>query len=497
VRALSSLGRYYFRLREWERAVQRFLEILDRYPDHPLTVDAYLGLGEAFYHRKDYPRALSYLEELAGREDVRCLDRVYLIQGRIYYEQDEFELAIDRLSFVLERFPESSLAQESQYWVACSYYRMGKYERAIEAFVAVTEHPPSSTRSAEAFFRIGECNRHLDSYEAAQKAYTRVIREYPHSRIVPKAEHGILLTLESQGDYERFDERANAFLIRYPTHPLGADILMRIARRYLDEDRVDKAIHMHRALIWRYPRNELTDDAQFRLGEIYRDQQDFERAISAFGLVVKQYPRSGYLVDAYYEIAQSYFALGDYRRALEGYERVTRGFPESHRAEEAAVGEIDCLRRLDRIDLAEARLLELRERGLETPLRSQPSLRRGLILSRAMRYGEAIEVLREVTRLAGAEEASLAQLKIGEIYREMDDSRRAINELMKTVSLYPGQTDRVDAALFEVGEIYMEQRRWVKAKRIYARVIEISSSESARKKAQEILAEIESEYVNQ
>lgn len=496
-RVLNSLGRYYFQEEEWNSAIRYFLELLDRYPYHPLSSGAYLRLGEAFYNRRDYPKALSYLDELARREDAENLDRAYFIQGRIYYKEGKFDLAIDRLSKILALSPQSPLAGQSQYWIAWSYYRMGMYEKAIGEFTRVTENPPSSEHASQALLRIGDCYYHRGSYLEARLTYLEVIREFPGSREAPEAEYGILLAFERQGMYDNFVDRAGAFLSRYPTHPLGAEILSRLAQYNLDSHQVDKAIVTYRELLRKYSRSDLADDAQFKLGEIYREQEDFENAIVEFGLVVKKYPRSNHLADAYFKIAQSYFALGDYRKALEGYRRVATGFPESHLAGEAYLGAVDCFERLGRVDLAEKRLVELMENYPNHSIRFQGALRLGLILFADVRYAEAIEALRKATKSRDPDVASLAQLKIGEIYRKMGDSSTAIVELMKAIYLYPGQVKQVDAALFQTGEIYMEQKKWVDARQVYSNVIEMSRSESARQKARSMLSEIDRRTGNQ
>ena len=332
---------------------------------------------------RDYPRALFYLNELVELEDAENLDRAYFIRGRIYHKQGRFDLSIDSLSHVAKEFPESSLVQESQYWIASNYYGMGMYEKAIEEFIKVTDNPASRNHAAQALLRIGDSHYNLGSYLEASLAYLEVVREFPESREAPRAEFGILLCYERQEEHERFMDRASSFFATYPDHPLGADILWRIAQHHLGDDQFDKSIFTYRALVRKYPRSDLADDAQLKLGEIYRNQEDFKNAIIEFGLVVKHYPRSDLLVEAYFEIAEGCFALGDYRRALEGYERVASGFPESHLARRAALRAIDCLERLDRVDLAEKRLAEFMERDPKDPSRVQEAPETGVDSSRA------------------------------------------------------------------------------------------------------------------
>ena len=166
-------------------------------------------------------------------------------------------------------------------------------------------------------------------------------------------------------------------------------------------------------------------------------------------------------------------------------------FPESELAGEAYFRLAECLDKLDRSELAEARLSELMRDEPETPVQFQAALKLGLILFDGMRYGEAIQVLRKAAESQDPDVASLAQLKIGEIYWEMGDTSAAIIEFMKTIHLYPGQTARVEEALFRVGEIYMEQKAWDRARRIYSRIVENSLSATVQERARNMLAEID------
>jgi TolA-binding protein len=371
------------------------------------------------------------------------------------------------------------------------------YEKAIGEFGKVRDSPGSSEQAAQALLRIGDCYYHLGSYLEAFQTYLDVTREFPESREAPEAEYGILLALKRQGRDDDFMERANTFFSRYPDHPIGANVLTTVAQYYWHNNQVESTIAAYRELLKKYSQSDLADDVQFNLGEIYREQRDFQNAILEFGQVVKQYPRSDHLVDAYFEIAQGYFALGDYRRALEGYDRVVKKFPNSHLAGKADLRVVDCLEKLDRVDLAEKRLIELMGNPPDSQTRFQAALRVGLILFETMRYGEAIEVLREATKSGDREVASLAQLKIGEIYREIGVSSTAIVELMKVIYLYPSQMRQVEAALFEVGGIYVEQKRWTNARQVYSKVIETSHSDAVRERARRMLAEIDRKTGNE
>jgi outer membrane assembly lipoprotein YfiO len=308
---------------------------------------------------------------------------------------------------------------ESQYWIAWSTYQKGLYEEAIREFTEVTENPSSSHHASQALLKIGDCYYNQESYSEATASYLEVIRLFPGSEEAPKAEYGILLSLEQQGQYEDFVAKARTFLSAYPAHPLGADILLRLAQYYVDLGLEGNAIATYRELLRNHSRSDMADDARFKLGEIYRRRQDFKSAIVQFGNVVKQYPKSDYLVDAYFGIAEGYFGLEDYRRALEVYGRVARNFPESHLAGQAYLRAARCFEELDRNDLAERVLTELMESHPDDAIRFEGALRLGLILFEDVRYAEAVRAFGEAAKSDDPAVANVAQGKIDEIHQRV------------------------------------------------------------------------------
>jgi len=79
----------------------------------------------------------------------------------------------------LEKYPDSTLAPNAQYWLAEAYYVSQKNKQALAAFRKVVAEHPSSPKVPGALYKIGRLEHVGGNDEAARKALRRVLKEYP------------------------------------------------------------------------------------------------------------------------------------------------------------------------------------------------------------------------------------------------------------------------------------------------------------------------------
>ncbi len=90
----------------------------------------------------------------------------------------QYESAATAFEEFLATYPDSSLADNAQYWLAESYYVSQKYDDALAAFEVVVERFPGSAKMPDALLKIGYCNYELSNWARAKSALQRVEREY-------------------------------------------------------------------------------------------------------------------------------------------------------------------------------------------------------------------------------------------------------------------------------------------------------------------------------
>jgi tol-pal system protein YbgF len=78
-------------------------------------------------------------------------------------------------------FPDSSLSDNAQYWLAETYYVSQTFDKALPEFQTVVEKYPQSRKIPDALLKIGYCNYELKRFDAARKALRSVVTTYPET----------------------------------------------------------------------------------------------------------------------------------------------------------------------------------------------------------------------------------------------------------------------------------------------------------------------------
>lgn len=108
-------------------------------------------------------------------------DRVNYQAAFELLKQGRYKEAGGALGQFMVAFPNSSLSDNAQYWLAETHYVSQSYEKALPAFTVVVEKYPQSRKIPDAFLKIGYCNYELKRYGAARKALQSVVTSYPET----------------------------------------------------------------------------------------------------------------------------------------------------------------------------------------------------------------------------------------------------------------------------------------------------------------------------
>ena len=90
------------------------------------------------------------------------------------------ELARRGFQEFLNRFPESSLADNAQYWLGETYYAVEDYTQAIQEFNKVIGNYPKGDKVAASLLKIGYSYFKLGDITNGKKYLNQVIRQFPY-----------------------------------------------------------------------------------------------------------------------------------------------------------------------------------------------------------------------------------------------------------------------------------------------------------------------------
>lgn len=94
-------------------------------------------------------------------------------------KDSQYDRAIAAFQKFLVSFPDSSLADNAQYWLGEAYYVNKSYSDALAAFKRVAEKYPQSRKLPDALLKVGYCDYELKQWQAANEVLTQVATTFP------------------------------------------------------------------------------------------------------------------------------------------------------------------------------------------------------------------------------------------------------------------------------------------------------------------------------
>ncbi|HEY2677019.1 MAG TPA: tol-pal system protein YbgF [Steroidobacteraceae bacterium] len=93
----------------------------------------------------------------------------------------QYDRAITAFQKFLSTYPDSSLADNAQYWLGEAYYVNKSYSEAQAAFQMVVDKYPQSRKLPDALLKIGYCRYETKQWDAAKAVLTQVVSQYGDS----------------------------------------------------------------------------------------------------------------------------------------------------------------------------------------------------------------------------------------------------------------------------------------------------------------------------
>jgi tol-pal system protein YbgF len=97
----------------------------------------------------------------------------------IFLKDGQYDRAVPAFQKFLATYPNSSLAENAQYWLGEANYVNKAYPDAEAAFQRVVDKYPQSRKVPDALLKIGYCRYELKQWESAKLALSQVITQFP------------------------------------------------------------------------------------------------------------------------------------------------------------------------------------------------------------------------------------------------------------------------------------------------------------------------------
>ena len=319
-------------------------------------------LGHAYFEKKDYKKALPYLEEYVTSSEKVSRDDLYKLSF-CYYQNNQLTKAID--GFKQLSGGQDSLSQTAMYLLGDAYLKTNQKENARNAFAFCASNNSNQQQREVSLFNYAKLSYELGYQGVAISEFKKFLNQFPNSSYNKEAKELLVGLLAGTSNYkdalvliESLDERSDATKRLYPRilygraaelindgqlnqadesldkilkDPYNAPVLPltnywkgEIAYRFNNLD--DATQYYHKFLNSGSPgMGEATvKEASYNLGYCYLRRENFTQALSFFQKATGRVALSSPYIDqdAYTRQADCYFMQRNYKQAMSMYQQV-------------------------------------------------------------------------------------------------------------------------------------------------------------------------------
>jgi TolA-binding protein len=454
-RALFLATSTYYELEQYDRLITNYHFIANRLLPTPSEWRArtYHHLGEAYYSEGLFREAGGmYRLVLTGypRSDVAAASLQGLVAS--YSQLGEYEVALEEQEkFLFSLANDDSEEGSNSLALGSLYFNQKEYEKAMEQFMRFLQANPDSPDAAPAMMNLGDCYYRLQYYENAVETWAEMLNRFPKSAEAEEATYRLADTRFGLGDYPGAIAAYKQLEQRFPDGVYTADAAFGIANCYYNTQQDDMAIAAFQGFLENFSDDPRTEDAEMGIqSAYYRSGKDMGEYLSAN-------QDSPLAADYYWTQGQNAFAEGNYEQAARTFEKVTMDYADSESAPAALFYLAESYYRMEQNEQALAGYRNFTLTHGDDDLVGLARFREGTVLFKEERFEEAAGVYELLTdQDPDGQYAALALYNAGLCYQEMEDWASSIGVLMRFQADYPDD-ERNQGIWYQIATLYQEE----------------------------------------
>ena len=155
-------------------------------------------LGHAYFERKEYAKALPYLQDYVSRSNKVRREDLYELSYS-YYQAGDWTKAIDGFKQLSGK--EDSLSQHAMYLLGDSYLKTGQRANARNAFLFSSVNNSNQSQREISRFNYAKLSYELGYQDEALKSLRTFLNDYPDSRYREEATELLVGALANTNNY--------------------------------------------------------------------------------------------------------------------------------------------------------------------------------------------------------------------------------------------------------------------------------------------------------
>jgi tetratricopeptide (TPR) repeat protein len=181
-------------------------------------------------NRLSYDAAKSLYTYLLDKyPDSPLAERTQFILGFADLERGSAIPAIQRFEKIISDFPNSESIDEAKRAQAAAFLRLNRYQYALNTLTDLAKNAKFKRYSREASYRIGDVHFQKRDFDQAIESYIEALKNFPeYESTFPNAHFNMAESYFWKGDFKKALDHYVEFVSRFPNHDWGGFALTRI-----------------------------------------------------------------------------------------------------------------------------------------------------------------------------------------------------------------------------------------------------------------------------
>ncbi|NNE46769.1 MAG: tetratricopeptide repeat protein [Rhodothermales bacterium] len=467
-KALFELGITYYQLRQWSDANQTFKKLVDDYRSSSLLDEGLNRLGSTYIALGDFEGALKAfnqaIERNAAEPELRA--EIEFQKAWLLFRSERYSVAVTALIDLYETYPSHPRAEDALFWAAESYYQLNRLGPASDLFGEYLETYPDGKNVDAAHYAIGWTHFRRGSYDAAATEFDRFLESYrDETGFVPYRHDARLRLADSYYALKRYPDAVRIY------SRLADDgdeyAIYQMAQALANSGRTFEATGAFRRLIADYPDSDWREESEYSLGYLFFQNQEYDNARKSFRDLISQSPRDPLAAKALYSIGDTYFNDGDLEGSIREYKQVLERYPNSPFASDAAASIQFALMAIGEEDRAVALIDSFAAAHPNSPVIDDLRFKQAEVKYQSGRTDDALSDFQVFVRNALDQKLlPEAYYYLGAIFLERKQDVEAESYLKQLFERFDRSSRWPDAAR-NLGNLYLRNRRYEEALTVF------------------------------